>query len=242
MATESAISLGHYPESERWEFDDSVTRVFDDMLERSIPQYQEMRRLVTDLAIQYVTPKTAIIDLGCSRGEALDPLIRKFGAYNRFIGVDVSEPMLEAARERYKHYISTGVVDIRTLDLRADFPRDIASVTLSVLTLMFTPINYRLRIVRDVADNLVSGGAFILVEKVLANGARLDTFMVDRYHRFKHENGYSQDEIDRKRLALEGIQVPVTASWNEDLLRSAGFREVDCFWRWMNFAGWIAIK
>ena len=50
------------------------------------------------------------------------------------------------------------------------------------------------------------------------------------------------DDIDRKALSLEGVLVPVTAKWNEELLQMAGFRQVDCFWRWMNFAGWIAIK
>lgn len=25
-------------------------------------------------------------------------------------------------------------------------------------------------------------------------------------------------------------------------LKNSGFNQVDCFWRWMNFAGWIAIK
>ena len=43
-------------------------------------------------------------------------------------------------------------------------------------------------------------------------------------------------------MSLEGVLVPVTAKWNEQLLRSAGFAEVDMFWRWMNFAGWVAVK
>jgi tRNA (cmo5U34)-methyltransferase len=34
----------------------------------------------------------------------------------------------------------------------------------------------------------------------------------------------------------------VTAKWNEDLLRDAGFRTVECFWRHLNFAGWVAVK
>jgi hypothetical protein len=38
------------------------------------------------------------------------------------------------------------------------------------------------------------------------------------------------------------VLVPVTARWNEELLASAGFRQVDAFWRYMNFVGWIAIK
>ncbi|GAB7188362.1 hypothetical protein ATKI12_8193 [Kitasatospora sp. Ki12] len=29
---------------------------------------------------------------------------------------------------------------------------------------------------------------------------------------------------------------------NVELLGQAGFQRVDCFWRWMNFAGWIAVK
>ncbi len=66
--------------------------------------------------------------------------------------------------------------------------------------------------------------------------------MVNRYLRMKADNGYTQEEIDRKRLSLEGALVPLTAQWNEELLRRCGFQHVDCFWRWMNFAGWVAVK
>jgi tRNA (cmo5U34)-methyltransferase len=66
--------------------------------------------------------------------------------------------------------------------------------------------------------------------------------MVELYHALKQSNGYSREDIDRKRFALEGVLVPVTARWNEELLRGAGFGEVDCFWRWMNFAGWVAVR
>jgi len=66
--------------------------------------------------------------------------------------------------------------------------------------------------------------------------------MVDLYYDLKKSNGYSQEDIDRKRLSLEGVLVPVTAKWNEELLKNAGFSEVDCFWRHLSFAGWVAVK
>lgn len=91
---------------------------------------------------------------------------------------------------------------------------------------------------RDALSSLLGD----LAERGDALGAMLDGLQVRRYHRFKAENGYTSDEIDRKRLALEGIQVPITAAWNEDLLRGAGFRDVDCFWRWENFGAWVAVK
>jgi hypothetical protein len=72
--------------------------------------------------------------------------------------------------------------------------------------------------------------------------AELDSQMVARYYDLKGANGYSPEQIERKRLSLEGVLVPVTAKWNEELLHGAGFQQVDCFWRWMNFAGWIALK
>ena len=72
--------------------------------------------------------------------------------------------------------------------------------------------------------------------------ARLNRLFVEEYLALKERNGYSREEIDRKRFSLEGVLVPVTAAWNEDMLRGCGFRSVDCFWRQLNFAGWIAVK
>ena len=87
-----------------------------------------------------------------------------------------------------------------------------------------------------------SSGAFVFVEKVLGNTADLDDLMVKLYLTLKGKNQYSDKQIERKKMSLEGVLVPVTAKWNEELLKMAGFKEIDCFWRWMNFAGWVATK
>lgn len=226
----------------KWTFDGDVTEAFDDMLARSIPQYEVMRDTVFTLGATFVQQHTSIVDLGCSRGETLDPFVRRFGAYNLFLGLDVSEPMLAVARDRFAGMIKQRIVEIRNFDLRKGYPAVRSSLALSVLTLQFVPIEHRQRVVQDVYDSLVPGGAFILVEKVLGESARLDRVFVNRYYEMKAANGYSQDAIDRKRLALEGVLVPVTARWNVELLRQAGFRDVDAFWRWCNFAGWLAVK
>jgi tRNA (cmo5U34)-methyltransferase len=227
----------------KWEFDDSVTAAFDNMLERSIPQYEIMRRACFDLACKYAKRATTIADLGCSRGEAIGALIDRFGAHNHFVGLEVSGPMLEAARHRFQGLIDCSVVDIREWDLRQrDYPLANVSVTLAVLTVQFVPIEYRLRLLRNIYQSLNQGGALIMVEKVLGATADLDAAMVDTYYALKAANGYSQDQIERKRLSLEGVLVPVTSKWNEELLHLSGFSEVDCFWRWFNFAGWVAVK
>lgn len=227
---------------DKWAFDGEVTTVFDDMLARSIPQYEVMRQACHDLACRYARRKTAIVDLGCSRGEAMARLIDKFGVNNHFVGVEISAPMLDAARQRFRGLIDCGVVEIREMDLRREYPQVEASVTLCVLTLQFTPIEYRLRIMQDIYDHTMPGGALIFVEKVIGASAQIDRHMVETYYTLKAANGYTADQIERKRLSLEGVLVPMTARWNEEMLSMVGFRQVDCFWRWMNFAGWIAVK
>lgn len=234
-------SIHHRP-GKRWAFNDKVTHVFTDMLRRSIPQYDMMRKTVFDVGSRFVQPNTRIVDLGCSKGDALSPFVSKYGVANRYVGVEVSKPMLAAASERFKAEIAAGVVTLMDLDLRNGYPCGAASLTLCVLSLQFTPVEHRQRILRDVFNNTEPGGALILVEKVLGATADISMLMVTLYHEYKASNGYGSEEIERKRLALEGVLVPVTARWNEELLHGAGFQQVDCFWRWMNFGAWIAVK
>lgn len=237
----SEPSLGHVPAGERWEFDAEVVRVFDDMLERSIPQYQAMRASVSAIAAAHFGPFGGrLLDLGCSRGAAM-AAVREIRKDATLVGLEVSPPMLEAARERFA---GDERADVLEHDLRVVLPPELQrfDVVLSVLTLQFVPLEHRQRVVRDAYRALVPGGVFIVVEKILGASADLNELFIDLYLEEKRRAGYSQEEIDRKKAALEGVLVPVTARWNEELLAGAGFSQVDCFWRWMNFAGWIAVR
>jgi tRNA (cmo5U34)-methyltransferase len=225
---------------DKWTFNGDVTNVFDDMLERSIPQYDVMRSACFELGKRFVFPNSTIIDLGCSRGEALSYFVKEFDRDNKYIGIEVSKPMIEAARQRFK---GIKEVEIKEMDLRNDYPATSgACVTLSILTIMFTPIEYRLQILNDIYCQTDRNGCFIFVEKVLGNSPVINKKMVEIYHNMKKKNGYTSEQVERKRLSLEGVLVPITAHWNEDMLKTIGWKSVDCFWRWMNFAGWIAIK
>lgn len=222
-----------------WEFDEEVTRVFDDMLARSIPKYDEMRELVTDVACAFARRGSAIVDLGCSRGEALSQVIAKLDSGYEFVGAEISPPMIDSARQVLGS--SARVVE---WDLRMGYPPHAkpVSVSLCVLTLMFVPINYRLQLLSSIARETTRGGAIVLVEKVLGASGTIDDVLQANYHRLKTEQGYTPDDVERKRLALEGVLVPLDAYTNERWLHIAGFDEVDCFWAWGPFRAWLGVK
>ena len=198
----------------KWEFDEEVTESFDDMLERSIPQYSVMREAVTDLGSKVLQSQNSaktpfVVDLGTSRGRAVEGLVRRFGANARFLLCELSDPMIEAARKQYADMIDAGVVRVEKRDLRSQFPTELpTSLFLSVLTLQFIPVNYRQQIVHQVHDALLHDGAFILVEKVFGEGPVIDERMIEVYTSRKHAAGYSYESIDRKRESLEGRSRP----------------------------------
>ena len=225
-----------------WRFGEDVTAAFDDMLARSIPQYESMRGLVSTLAATRLCDGAVVLDLGCSRGEALARLrelaVSK-GHACRYIGVETSAPMLGAARERF---VDCPDVEIRDVDLRRGVPAERGlSVVLSVLTLQFVPVEYRHAIVRSCFEALRPGGMMVLVEKILGGGAEHADLFSQTYHAMKQSNGYSPEAVEAKRVALEGVLVPLTARGNEEMLDRAGF-DAERFWQWCNFAGWIAIR
>lgn len=226
----------------KWEFDEDVAKCFPDMLKRSIPAYESMRSLVFSIGRNYVKKNTHICDIGCSDEQAIEPFIKHFGMNNYYDLLDVSEPMLKKCRERFQDWKKTQIVDVRNYDIKNGIPPFSNSLVLSILTLQFTPIEYRHKIVQSVYDSLMPGCAFILVEKVLGNTSAIDDVLVKEYYNIKKENLYSQKQIADKRKSLEGVLVPITAKWNENLLKECGFKQIDCFWRCLNFAGWVAIK
>ena len=241
--------------ADRWVFDDEVARVFDDMLGRSIPHYLSMRDAVTNIGERFIKKGSSVIDLGTSRGEQIARFIGEGVKQSKadltdayYMGLEISNPMIEAASRRFDGMEN---VEIAKHDLRDGLAMEIlsnrksenpVSLITAVLTMMFVPVDTRLKLLSDIYNTLDTGGAFIMVEKLLGQTLGIDDLLVSQYYRHKSEMGYSDDDIERKRLSLQGVLVPSQASVHEANLQALGFKQIDCFWRWMNFAGFIAIK
>lgn len=222
-----------------FKFDELVSSCFGDMLKRSVPEHDTMRELVSIVGERYIKPNTTVVDVGCSWGDAVLPFVEKHNSECSFSLYDTSESMLSVCNDRYDPIES---VKVRYHDICDGIDDRNVSLILSVLTVQFTPIERRHSILRSFYDSLNDGGALIYVEKVLGDTTDIDSVLVDSYYEMKSNNGYTKEQIESKRLSLEGVLVPITAKWNEDLLRKSGFSQVDCFWRSLNFAGWIAVK
>jgi tRNA (cmo5U34)-methyltransferase len=243
------LETGNAPEAGRWEFNAEVAASFDDMLERSIPNYADMRRFVTAAAVDRIHLtrlagyEPLIVDLGASRGAALEPIIAEIVNSARYLACEISEPMRAEIEKRFRNAIGAKRLKVTAHDLREGFPPTDGpvDVVLCVLTLQFVPVEYRQRLLHEAYERMMKGGRFLLVEKVLGRTTEISELLTRVYHGMKAENGYSEDAIQRKAASLEGVLVPLTARMNEGLLEDAGF-DADCVWAWGPFRGWLAVK
>lgn len=223
----------------KWEFNDQVTTCFANMLERSIPDYNSMRALVYEAGSKFIKPNTTVIDVGCSTGLAVEPFILSHGHENAFLLIDNSPSMANACRSRYADRKEN--VRVEQGDLWEFLPlTEQASLVLSVLSIQFMPTAYRQKLINDIYETLAPGGAFIFVEKIISES--MDELMVELYYEMKRQNGYTEEQIQAKKKSLENVLSPLKAEWNVDMLKTAGFKKVDMFWRCLNFCGWIAVK
>ena len=226
----------------KFEFNEPVARVFDDMLERSVPFYKECQRMVIDLALHFAQKDSAVYDLGCSTGTLLRHLARTIPEKQkiRFVGLDNSDAMLKKARGKLKGHLKR--CDLVEADLEGDFELADASVVIMNYTLQFLPPRRRAAMLKKIYQGLRPGGSLILIEKVRGESDGLNDLFIEEYHAYKHRQGYSKLEIAKKREALEKVLIPLKPGKNRDLLETAGFRQVDIFFKWFNFAGFLAIK
>jgi tRNA (cmo5U34)-methyltransferase len=223
-----------------FKFDAGVADVFDDMLARSIPFYEDIHKLIIDVTNYTFHDDDLIYDLGCSTGSTIK-ILSHFLTHKkaRFIGVDNSLPMLEKAGDKLK-----GLE--HPVQLRCDHLQHIhfqsCGMVIMNYTLQFIPVEERQELVSKVYQALRPGGVFIMAEKIESPNKDIQNLTTDLYYDFKRRNGYSELEIAQKREALEEVLITLPPEKQVELMKQAGFQKSEMIFRWYNFACFLGIK
>ncbi|MCO4795470.1 MAG: carboxy-S-adenosyl-L-methionine synthase CmoA [Bacteriovoracaceae bacterium] len=226
-----------------FEFNEDVVEVFDDMVSRSVPFYNEVHSILLDIADRTLKGDGAIVDLGCSTATTICLLskhLAKKGIEPNFVGVDSSEPMVKKANEKLK---SEGVnkASIHCSDI-LDFDLPKSEMVIMNYTLQFIPKDKRNEVLKKINNSLQEDGVFLLAEKIISTEPEINDLMIELYYDFKRRNGYSELEISQKREALENVLVPITPKEQINNLKSAGFAKVEMLFRWYNFCCYLCKK
>jgi hypothetical protein len=225
------------PIEKQFEFDNSVASVFDDMINRSVPYYDTAQNLIADITDKFLKKSAKVVDLGCSTASTLLKISHIRGDLD-LTGVDNAPAMIENARAKIAAFganIKLINADILEFNFNAD-------AVLLNYTLQFIRPPKRRDFVDKIYSSVNEGGLFIFSEKLVFENKILTKNMIEIYEKYKLEQGYSRYEIAQKREALENVLIPYTEQENIALAEQAGFKDVQCVFKWGNFATFVAFK
>jgi tRNA (cmo5U34)-methyltransferase len=225
-----------------FKFTSRVAKVFDDMVNRSVPFYEEIQRMISEIAGDHWMEGTNVYDLGCSTGTSMLMMNETIPQHIRFVGIDDSPEMLAKCKSKLEETGFSRPYELELADLNQGVSVQNASVALLCLTLQFVRPIYREKLLKNIVQGLVPGGILIIVEKILAEESLFNREFIKYYYDMKRRHHYSDMEISQKREALENVLIPYKLSENILLLKEAGFGHCEVFFKWYNFSGIIAQK
>ncbi|HRG93508.1 MAG TPA: methyltransferase domain-containing protein, partial [Chitinophagaceae bacterium] len=83
-----------------FKFGANVAKVFDDMVNRSVPFYGEIQRMMAELSANHAAEGSFVYDLGCSTGTTMIGMNTMVNQQIRFIGIDDSQEMLDKCKSK----------------------------------------------------------------------------------------------------------------------------------------------
>ena len=238
----------HPTPPQKFTFNEQVASVFDNMIERSVPLYRQTQKASASLAAEFLkvnhpsSHKKRVYDLGCSSGTTLIELCNHSDLDSvELIGIDNSSAMLERCRQKLKSHQLTKYVTLLQQDIATTSFLPCQVVFLNY-TLQFISKPKRAPLLQKIYSTLDKGGILIMSEKTHFAHKEVHQHLTALHESFKSTQGYSQDEISRKRKALEDVLQTNTNQENLKMLTQAGFSTVEQFLQLYLFGSYIAIK
>lgn len=228
---------------EEFRFDEQVAKVFDDMIQRSVPGYEMMLEMIGLITRRYARPDSNCYDLGCSLGASTRAIIRNLPDNScTVIAVDSSRAMLDRCYKSMEpDREAGGKLKLRCEDI-SDTEFENASIVVMNLTLQFIRPGKRLDLLKRIHEGLEPEGVFVLSEKIIHEDEAENGLLMKLHHDYKRYRGYSNLEIARKRDAIENVLIPETIAAHITRLKDAGFTGITQWFQCFNFISLLAMK
>ncbi len=211
---------------------DAVARDYDAGRRRLIPCFDDFYGVAVSQLEFPAAASPRVLDLGAGSGLLAAAVAARFPRA-RLTLVDVSEAMLEVARERFAA-LGRPMTAI-TADYRSGLPGGGWDAVVSALSIHHLDHDAKRLLFARIAAALAPGGVFVNAEQVLgetpAVEGRNDAWWVREIRRL----GATDDDIAAARRRMRH-DIMATAAEQMEWMRAAGLAEVCCPYRHHRFA------
>lgn len=198
-----------------------------------VPGLADLHRMVTLLLAEEAPGDAHMLVVGAGGGMETKAMAEAQPAW-RFTGVDPSPAMLDLARQALTPFADRIDLIQGTIDQAPAGPFDGATC---LLTLHHLDRDERLRTLNDIRRRLRPGAKLVVAEHS-APGPDPERWMM-RSVAFGNREGFDWAKAGAtSKLMMERLPL-LTPAQEEDLLREAGFTDVELYYAALSFRGWV---
>lgn len=200
---------------------DAIAKSYDENRKKFIPCFDDYYLTTSRFLSSSIHPPKMILDLGAGTG-----LLSKF-LYDKFPDamislVDVSEKMLEVARERFEGLPN---FEFSVLDYTRNLPNRKFDLVASALSIHHLENGDKRILYRNIFEHLESGGTLVNIDQFNADSAEMNALYESYWVKSIRESGLSEREFERWQLR-KALDRENTVDETKALLSDAGFRVV----------------
>jgi len=196
-----------------------------------IPCFNDFYQTAIDLIPFSSSDSFRLLDLGAGTGLLTALIISVFSNATATL-MDLSEKMLEKARERFSlnNRINFLIWDYSHSTLPEEY-----NLIVSAMSIHHLSDDEKKSLYQRVFDALKSEGIFINADLVKGETDKTEQKYHDMWMNWIHEAGLSKDELSE---IIDRMQYDKPSSLTIQLrwLKEIGFQDVDCYYKYFNFA------
>jgi len=200
----------------QWKSADRVNKYLSKPDDR--PHREEIMKALLE---QIPSNVSNVLDLGTGDGRLLH-LVKQKNQKAKGVALDFSEPMLQLAKKRFEN---DSAIQIVKHDLSVPLPKgkwEPFDLVISGLAIHHLEHERKKQLYTEIFDLLKPNGVFLNLEHVASSTEAL-------HQRFLVSVGLSPMDDDPANKLLD---METQLRW----LREIGFKDVDCFWKWLEIA------
>jgi tRNA (cmo5U34)-methyltransferase len=208
----------------------NVSKKYDSQRKYLIPCFEDFYKVCLPL-IKSVSNAKTVLDIGAGTG-LFSQFIYQKNPHLHFTLADISAPMLSVAKKRFEGLKN---FDYKEIDISKEKIPGKYDVIISGLAIHHLEDADKQKVYKHVYAALNEGGLFINADQVTGR-----TMLFDSLYKYQWRETVSASGLDHEALiqAFERTKLDKLASLESQLemLKNAGFSEVDCIYKNMNFA------
>jgi tRNA (cmo5U34)-methyltransferase len=194
-----------------------------------IPNMDQIYTIMAELASSEVSGPE-ILDLGAGTGLLTKHLLKRYSR-GSFTLIDLSEKMLNIAKERFEDELNFKYHNQNYLECDFEGPFDIVISSLSIHHLEDIDKKY---LYSKIYETLNEGGIFLNADQVLAPTPENEDIYLRNWWEKIETGSLTQAE---KKIIIDRMKMdkPASLHYNLKWLKNCGFKNVDVFYKYYNF-------